>query len=188
SPIEHVIYIVKENRTYDQVFGKIDKGNSDPQLCLFDGSAGPNHYKLAREYVLFDNFYVNSDVSADGHNWATAAIAPDYTIKLSPNSYAGRRKGGYDYEGQEIANRPPAGYIWTGARDAGISMRNYGYFANNRKTPAPNGEQIESSRDTVLGPVTNPYYRAFDLDYSDIERAKVFIKDLNQFESTGQMP
>ena len=188
SPIKHIIYIVQENRTYDQVLGDIKKGNGDPSLVLFGENITPNHHKIANDFVLFDNFYVSSDVSADGHNWATAAIAPDYTIKLSPNSYAGRRKGGYDYEGQEIANRPPAGYIWTNAQAAGITMRNYGYFANNRKTAGPNGEQIESSRDPILGPVTNPNYRAFDLEYSDIERARVFLKDLAQFESTGQMP
>jgi DNA-binding beta-propeller fold protein YncE len=188
SPIKHILYIVQENRTYDQVLGDIKKGNGDPSLVLFGENVTPNHHKIANEFVLFDNFYVSSDVSADGHNWATAAIAPDYTIKLSPNSYAGRRKGGYDYEGQEIANRPPAGYIWTSAHQAGLTMRNYGYFANNRKTAGPNGEQIESSRDPVLGPVTNPNYRAFDLEYSDIERAKVFLKDLADFEAKNQMP
>ncbi|HEY3840945.1 MAG TPA: alkaline phosphatase family protein [Bryobacteraceae bacterium] len=188
SPIKHVIYIVQENRTYDQVLGDMKKGNGDASLVLFGENVTPNHHKIANEFVLFDNFYVSSDVSADGHNWATAAIAPDYTIKLSPNSYAGRRKGGYDYEGQEIANRPPAGYIWTNAHEAGISIRNYGYFANNRKTAGPNGEQIESSRDPILGPVTNANYRAFDLEYSDIERAKVFIQDLKKFEASGDMP
>jgi hypothetical protein len=155
---------------------------------LFGENVTPNHHKIANEFVLFDNFYVSSDVSADGHNWSTAAIAPDYTMKLSPNSYAGRRKGAYDYEGQEIANRPPAGYIWTNAQEAGITMRNYGYFATNRKTPGPNGEQVEGVRDPVLGPVTSPDYRAFDLEYSDIERAKVFIKDLAKFEAANQMP
>ena len=188
SPIKHVIYIVQENRTYDQVLGDIKKGNGDPSLVLFGENITPNHHKIANGFVLFDNFYVNSDVSADGHNWATAAIAPDYTIKLSPNSYAGRRKGGYDYEGQEVANRPPAGYLWTNAHEAGITVRNYGYFVANRKTAGPNGEQIEGVRDPILGPVTSPYYRGFDLEYSDIERAKVFIKELAQFETAGQMP
>ena len=188
SPIKHVIYIVQENRTYDQVLGDIKKGNGDPSLVLFGENVTPNHHKLANEFVLFDNFYVSSDVSADGHNWATAAIAPDYTIKLSPNSYAGRRKGAYDYEGQEAANRPPAGYIWTNAHEAGVTLRNYGYFANNRRNPAPHDDQVDSVRDPILGPVTNPKYRGFDLNYSDIDRANVFLKDLAQFESTGQMP
>jgi DNA-binding beta-propeller fold protein YncE len=188
SPIKHVLYIVQENRTYDQVLGDIKKGNGDASLVLFGENVTPNHHKIADQFVLFDNFYVNSDVSADGHNWATAAIAPDYTIKLEPNSYAGRRKGIFDYEGLEIANRPPAGYLWTNAHERGVSLRNYGYFVNNRKTAAPNGDQIESVRDPLLTPLTNPAYRGFDLGYSDIERAKVFLKDLAQFEAANQMP
>ena len=96
SPIQHVIYIVKENRTYDQVFGDLGKGNGDPSLTLFGESAAPNHHKLAREFVLFDNFYVNSDVSADGHNWSTASIAPDYVQRMWPNNY-GKRRPYYDY-------------------------------------------------------------------------------------------
>ena len=188
SPIRHVIYIVQENRTYDQVLGDIKKGNGDASLVLFGENITPNHHKLANEFVLFDNFYVSSDVSADGHNWATAAIAPDYTIKMSPNSYAGRRKGGYDYEGQEAANRPPAGYIWTNAKEAGVSMRNYGYFVDNKKPIPASGDQVTSVRDPILGPVTNPNYRGFDLDYSDIDRAKVFLEDLKKFEASGEMP
>jgi YVTN family beta-propeller protein len=187
SPIEHVIYIVKENRTYDQVLGDMKEGNGDPSLVLFGEQITPNHHKLAREFVLLDNFYVNSDVSADGHNWSTAAIASDYVQKMWPNSYAGRRKL-YDYEGQEPTALPPAGYLWTNAAAAGVAMRNYGYFVNNRKPPAADGAQIESVRDPVLRKITNPNYRGFDLDYPDVERAKVFLRDLAEFESTGQMP
>jgi len=187
SPIEHIIYIVKENRTYDQVLGDMKEGNGDPSLVLFGEQITPNHHKLAREFVLLDNFYVNSDVSADGHNWSTAAIAPEYVQKMWPNSYAGRRKL-YDYEGQEPTALPPAGYLWTNAAAAGLAMRNYGYFVNNRKTPAADATQIESVRDPVLRKVTNPNYRGFDLDYPDVERAKVFLRDLAEFESTGQMP
>ena len=91
-PIEHVIYIVKENRTYDQVLGDMKEGNGDPSLVLFGEKVTPNLHKLAREFVLLDNFYVNADVSADGHNWSTAAIAPDYVQKMWPNKYADRRK------------------------------------------------------------------------------------------------
>ncbi len=187
SPIEHVIYIVKENRTYDQVLGDMKEGNGDPSLVLFGEQITPNHHKLAREFVLLDNFYVNSDVSADGHNWSTAAIASDYVQKMWPNSYAGRRKL-YDYEGQEPTALPAAGYLWTNAAAAGVDMRNYGYFVNNRKPPAADGAQIESVRDPVLRKITNPNYRGFDLDYPDVERAKVFLRDLAEFESTGQMP
>ena len=91
SPIKHVIYIVKENRTYDQVFGDLAGGNGDPSLVLFTEDSSVNHRRLAREFGLFDNFYVNGDVSADGHNWSAGAISPDMTNKLWPNLYSGRR-------------------------------------------------------------------------------------------------
>jgi DNA-binding beta-propeller fold protein YncE len=187
SPIQHVIYIVKENRTYDQVFGDLKEGNGDPSLTLFGENAGPNHRKLAREFVLLDNFYVNSDVSADGHNWTTAAIAPDYVEKLWPSSYAKRRKLS-DYQGQEPAAKPPAGYLWTNAIAAGVSLRNYGYFVTNRAKPGPDGVQVEKVNDPVLRPVTNLRYRSFDLNYSDLDRAKVFLQDLAEFEKSGSMP
>lgn len=188
SPITHVVYIVKENRTYDQVLGDVKPGNGDPSLVLFGEQATPNEHKLARQFVLLDNFYVNSDVSADGHNWSTAAIASDYVEKMWPNSYAGRRRT-YDYEGQEPAAVPPSGYLWTQAATAGISMRNYGYFVQNRPLKSvSDGIQVQVVRDPILNRVTNLKYRGFDLDFPDVERAKVFLADLAEFEKTGQMP
>jgi hypothetical protein len=186
-PIEHVIYIVKENRSYDQVLGDMKEGNGDASLVLFGEKITPNHHKLARQFALLDNFYVNSDVSADGHSWSTAAIATDYIQKLWPNSYGGRRDN-YDYEEQEPTVAPPAGYIWSSAAGAGISMRNYGYMAQNRAHPAPDGTQIAMVRDPVLNHVTNRFYRDFDLDYPDVERVKVFLADLAEFEKSGTMP
>ncbi len=187
TPIEHVVYIVKENRTYDQVLGDMKEGNGDPSLCLFGEEVTPNHHKLAREFVLLDNFYVNADVSADGHQWSAAAISPDYVEKLWPNSYARRRRLN-DYQGLEPTATPPAGYIWTNAAAAGISMRNYGHFVTNRTQPAEDGTQVLVVRDPVLARVTNLHYRGFDVDYPDVERARVFLKDLAEFERTGQMP
>jgi YVTN family beta-propeller protein len=188
-PIEHVLYIVRENRTYDQVLGDMKEGNGDPSLVLFGENVTPNLHKLAREFVLLDNFYVNSDVSADGHNWSTAAIAPDYVQKLWPNQYAGRRKL-YDFEEQDPASLPPAGYIWTNAASAGISIRNYGYMGTNipLKDVKPGGPQISAVRDPVLAKSTNRFYRGFDLTYPDVERAKVFINDLAEFEKSGNLP
>jgi YVTN family beta-propeller protein len=187
GPIKHVIYIVKENRTYDQVLGDMKEGNGDPSLVLFGESSTPNFHKMAREFVLLDNFYVNSDVSADGHNWATAAIAPDFTQRMWPSQYAGRSKT-YNFEGGEPANSPPAGYLWTNAAQAGITVANYGYFAENRTKPAADGSQISSVRDPVLSKVTNTDYRSFDLDYPDVERAKVFLDDLGDWQKDGTMP
>ena len=187
AAIQHVIYIVKENRTFDQVLGDIGKGASDSSLCLFPENVSPNHHKLAREFVLFDNFYVNSDVSADGHNWSTSAIANDYVEKMWPSNYAGRFKD-YTFEGGEPAALPPAGFLWTNAAERGISMRNYGYWVRNKKTPGEDGIQIESVLDPVLAKVTNMKYRSFDTDYPDVKRAQVFLDDLKQFETSNQMP
>ena len=187
SPIEHVIYIVKENRTYDQVFGKIGKGNGDGALTLFDENAAPNHYKLAREFVLFDNFYTNADVSADGHNWVTAGIAPDYTQRLWPSNY-GHRLGYYGFEGNEPANTPPAGYIWNNAVAAGLSVRNYGEFAFGSRKTSDGGVEVATIGDPALRNITNMRYRGFDTDYPDVDRARVFLDDLKQFESSGTMP
>ena len=187
TPIKHILYIVKENRTYDQVLGDLGKGNGEPSLVLFDEKSAPNHRKLAREFVLFDNFYVNADVSADGHNWSTSAIAPDYVQKMWPNSYGARRRH-YDYEGGEPAAYPPAGYIWTNAAQAGISMRNYGWWVANVPRDKAGPRHVASVRDAILAKHTNMNYRGFDLDYPDIERAKVFIEELRAFEQAGSMP
>jgi len=185
--IQHIVYIIKENRTYDQVLGDLGIGNGDPSLTLFGQNVTPNHHKLARDFVLLDNFYVNADVSADGHNWSTAAIAPAYVQRLWPNSYGGRRKH-YDYEGGEPAALPPAGYLWSNAMMKGLKVRNYGWWVDNI-TPAPKeGAQIKAVRDRALAAVTCMEYRNFDLDYPDVERVKPFLKELAEFERTGEFP
>jgi YVTN family beta-propeller protein len=161
SPIEHVVYIVKEN--------------GDP--ALFGENPTPNHRKLAGEFVLFDNFYAISDSPADGHNWATAAIAPEYVRKLGSNGYAG-----------DPAALPPAGYLWTQALARGLSVRNYGHLVNNKTKAGQDGIQVDSVRDPSLRAVTNFYYRGFDLQYPDVERAKVFLLDLAQFDVNNNLP
>jgi DNA-binding beta-propeller fold protein YncE len=187
-PIQHIIYIVKENRTYDQMLGDIKEGNGDPSLVLFGETITPNLHKLAREFVLLDNFYVSADVSADGHNWSTAAISPDYVNKLWPSNYASRRKT-YDFEEQDPSSLPPAGYLWSNASMAGLSIRNFGYMVENKKQIAPTGsDQIEKIDDPVLAKVTNRNYRTFDLKYLDVDRAKVFLSEFVDYEKTGQMP
>ena len=187
TPIQHVIYIVKENRTYDQVLGDLGIGNGDASLTLFGEAITPNLHKIAREFVLLDNFYVNADVSADGHNWSASAIAPPYVQRMWPNSYGGRRAH-YDYEGMERAAMPPAGRIWTNALQKGLSIRNFGWWVENAKPLPTSGPLIASTRDPQLAPYTNMNYRGFDLDYPDVEREKVFAADLAQWEASGKMP
>ena len=108
------------------------EGNGDPSLVLFGENVTPNEHKIARQFVLLDNFYVNGDVSADGHSWSTAAIGTDYIQKMWPNSYANRRN---DLRLRRAGARPsrrPPDILWTSAAGAGLSMRNYGYMAQNR--------------------------------------------------------
>lgn len=136
SPIKHVFYIIKENRTYDQVLGDLPQGNGDTSLVLFGRKYTPNQHALAEQFVLLDNFYVDAEVSADGHNWSTAAYANDYTEKNWPTSYGGRG-GTYDFEGQKEIAWPRGGFIWDHLKKAGISYRSYGEFADDFKANIP---------------------------------------------------
>jgi DNA-binding beta-propeller fold protein YncE len=186
SPIQHVIYIIKENRTYDQVLGDLEKGNGDKSLNLFGEQVTPNLHQLAREFITYDNFYENADVSAEGHNWANAAIAPDYTVKTWPNEYAGRRKT-YDYEGGEPANTPPAGYLWDNALQAGLTVRDYGEWTANVKSSA-GPRQIEKVMDAAIASDVDMNYRGWDLEYPDVNRAHEFIREWQEFDAKGQAP
>ncbi|MGH9583911.1 MAG: alkaline phosphatase family protein, partial [Bryobacteraceae bacterium] len=188
SPIRHVIYVIKENRTYDQVLGDLGKGNGDKSLVLFGERVTPNLHQLAREFIDYDNFYENSDVSADGHNWLSAAIAPDYTVKLWPNQY-GHRSKIYDFEGGEPANTPPAGYIWDNAIQAGISVRDYGEWVTNIPLKSVHSaRQVAQVKDTTLAPYADMNFRGFDLQYSDVDRAKEFIREWKRFAAGGEAP
>jgi len=125
SPIKYVFYIIKENRTYDQVLGDMKSGAGDPNLCLFPEKITPNQHAISRDFTLFDHFYVAAEVSADGHNWSTAAYANDYTEKTWIQSY-GFGGGDYVYEGQREIAWPKDGFIWDHCKRAGISFRTYG--------------------------------------------------------------
>ena len=188
SPIQHVIYVIKENRTYDQVLGDMEKGNGDKSLNLFGEKITPNLHALAREFVLYDNFYENADVSAEGHNWLSAAIAPDFTVKTWPNQYANRTKI-YRYEGGEPANTPPAGYIWDNALQAGVTLRDYGEWVTDIPLKEVTGtRQVKAVKDPMLAPYTDMNFRGFDLHYPDVERAKEFIREWKDFDAKGQAP
>jgi DNA-binding beta-propeller fold protein YncE len=191
SPIKHCIYIVKENRTYDQVFGDIPTGNGEPSLCLFPDKVTPNHHKLAREFVLLDNTYVEGEVSADGHEWTMGAYASDFVEKMWPLSYRGSPKGtfGYPSEGHmDGIARPAGGYLWDRCKAAGVSYRSYGEWIENGKKK-PDGT-FEDSRATVkaLEGHFDPKFRGYDLDYTDVKRAERFIDELKRFERDGGFP
>lgn len=136
SPIKHVFYVIKENRTYDQVLGDVKEGNGDPNLVLFGESITPNQHAIVREFVLLDNFYVDGEVSADGHNWTMGAYATDYLEKNWPTSYGGRG-GSYPGEGsKEIANNKN-GFLWDACARKGVIYRSYGEFIDNKKAKIP---------------------------------------------------
>jgi DNA-binding beta-propeller fold protein YncE len=180
SLIKHVIYIIKENRTYDQVLGDIAKGNGDSTLCIFGREVTPNHHALAEMFVLFDNFYVDAEVSADGHEWSTAAIATDFVEKTWPTAYSGRGLP-YPSEGSFSIAFPTNGYIWEAAARAGKTYRSYGEFI-----VWENGAMV--SRHPALEGRFDPSYRGWDLAYPDTLRAAEFIRELREFEQTGDMP
>ncbi len=183
SPIEHVIYVIKENRTYDQVFGDIKEGNGDPSLTLFGEQITPNQHALAREFVLLDNFYVDAEVSADGHNWSMGAYATDYVEKIWPSQYSGRRRL-YDFEGGSPVVAPSEGYIWDACKKAGITYRSYGEWVANGARP---GDPSRAKASALEGHF-DPLYRGWDMQYSDIDRAKRFLSEVARFEKEGGMP
>ncbi len=185
SPIKYVVYIIKENRTYDQVFGDMPEGNGEPNICLFPEAVTPNHHALAREFVLLDNFYVESEVSADGHEWSMGAYASDFVERIWPVGYRGDRRVPYPSEGNvfEIA-RPAGGYLWDKAAEKGVSYRSYGEFVDNAPTPS----QPATTPVKTLEGHFDPMFRGFDMDYPDAKRADRFLEELAGFEKAGEMP
>jgi phospholipase C len=175
SPIKYVFYIIKENRTYDQVLGDVKEGNGDASLCLFPEKITPNQHALAREFVLLDNFYVDAEVSADGHNWSAAAYANDYVEKNWVTSYGGRG-GTYDYEGQKTIAHPRDGFIWDHAKRANVSYRTYGWFADGKANiPAIEGHYCQD-------------FHGYDLGYLDVEREKAWEKDFDELVKNNAVP
>jgi DNA-binding beta-propeller fold protein YncE len=186
SPIRYCLYVIKENRTYDQVFGDVPEGNGDPRLCLFGEAVTPNQHALAREFVLLDNFYADGEVSADGHEWTMGAYASDFVEKAWPLSYGHNARKKYDYpaEGRYPVAFPVNGYLWDRAAAAGVSYRSYGEFCQSARDGSG---RAEPSLPVLVGHI-DPEYRAWDLEYPDVKRAERFIAELRRFEAAGDMP
>jgi DNA-binding beta-propeller fold protein YncE len=176
-PFKHVIYIIKENRTYDQVLGDLKEGDGDANLVYFpDIIVTPNHHALARRFGVFDRFFVNAEVSSQGHIWSTAAYVTDYGEKVIPSGYAGKRA---DTDGEESAE-PERGFLWTLARRSGVSFRDYGEMVKgNPGWPVTQRE---------LGADVNPDYIPFDQVTPDQKRADVWIAELLRYVRDGNMP
>ncbi len=175
-PFRHVIYIIKENRTYDQVLGDMKEGDGDPNLVYFGESLTPNHHALARRFGLFDRFFVNAEVSSQGHIWSTAAYVTDYGEKTIPSAYANKRA---NVDGEE-AEEPERGFLWTLALRNGITFRDYGEMVKG------NPGWPVTQRD--LAADVNPDYAPFDLVTPDQKRADVWIAEFDRFVSEGSMP
>lgn len=182
SPIKYVFYFIKENRTYDQVFGDIPEGNGDSSLVLFGEKVTPNIHKLVKNYVLLDNLYADAEVSADGHNWSTAAYATDYVEKSWPNNY-GRRGGPYEFEGGQPAATPKSGYIWDLCVRRDVSFRDYGEFVESD----PNDSTKNVPSEKILSLHYDEAYHGWDLNYSDVNRYEEWEKDFTRLVETGNL-
>ena len=178
SPIKHILYIIKENRTYDQVFGDMVRGNSDDRLTLFGKKVTPNHHALANEYVLLDNLYCDGEVSVDGHSWSNSAYATDFNEKLWPVTY-----GKHSKATPSDAYIPSAGHLWDLCKRKGLTYRSYGEYASR----VSDGESMQAAPGIggLLGHVS-PHYRLEGM--RDTDNAKVFIEEFNQYEKNFDNP
>jgi YVTN family beta-propeller protein len=176
SPIKYVFYIVKENRTYDQILGDVKEGNGDTSLVLFGEKVTPNQHKLVKDFVLLDNFYVDGEVSADGHNWSLGGYATDYLEKNWVTSYGGRG-GGYDAEGTRAIADSKGDFIWGACKKAGVSYRTYGEFADDYKANIP-----------VLENHFCPYYTSWDQKVRDTTRVNQWKRDFDSLVAINALP
>ena len=208
SVFKHVVYIIKENRTYDQVLGDMANGDGDPSLCVFGEKITPNQHKLAREFVLLDNTYCAGILSADGHQWSTTAFATDYMEKSFP-TFPRSYPDGMGEDDDDALAYSPAGFLWDHVLAHGLTLRDYGEFA------APDVKWRDSKRkgwpkfvdcyrqwkagtdDIVIAsypmvPSLKPYlvtdYVGWSLDVPDQYRADIFIRDLHAYEAKGTLP
>lgn len=195
SPIEHVIYVIKENRTYDQVFGDIGRGDSDPKLCVFGEEITPNHHALAREFVLLDNYYCNGVLSADGHSWATEGNVTPYLERM----FGGFTRS-YTF-GDDPITFSSSGFLWDHALAAGLSFRNYGEF-NYAEPPSGMGfkqvwdkytakEPIEFSHNIGVARVrmySDLRYPGWNMNIPDQLRVDRFLEEFRELEKKGGLP
>jgi YVTN family beta-propeller protein len=192
SPIRYVIYVIKENRTYDQVFGDLaggpnPRGNGDPKLCMFPRKVTPNHHKLAEEFVLLDNLYCNGQVSRDGHPWSTMAYNTDYIARDWHLTYS-RRKG-VDDDDEGSLEKAPGGYLWDACKRAGLSYRSYGEYGR-RVSDGKGGLRMDARVPGLVGHICPAYGvpREPGQRPRDTDNVEVFLKEYDQFQKAGTMP
>ena len=198
SHFKHVIYIIKENRTYDQIFGDMPQGNGDSTLVHFGREVTPNHHALAEEFILLDNYYCSGVLSADGHQWTDEAYVTDYLEK-----FFGDFPRSYPYDGGDPLAYSPTGFIWDNVLKHGLTYRNYGEFVDARidpklKTFTEMYQDFKKGAGKVkiraknnlpqMEPYTCPTYIGFPNTVSDQYRAAEFIKELKEFEKNDNLP
>jgi hypothetical protein len=193
-PFEHVIYIIKENRTYDQVLGDLPGADGDSSLVFFPRAVSPNHHALAERFGIFDRFFVNAEVSPDGHNWSMAAYVTDYSEKTIPSNYSGRGRS-YDYEGlnremrpEDDVAEPSSGYLWNLADRAGITYRNYGEFVNEPEDLAGLKDSAYVPTKLSLAAHTNRAYPGWSLQIPDQVRVEIWLNEFQEFVRAGKLP
>ncbi|MCW5942770.1 MAG: beta-propeller fold lactonase family protein [Fimbriimonadaceae bacterium] len=203
SLFKRVVYIIKENLTYDAVLGDLKEGNGDPSLCMFPEEVTPNTHRLAREFVVLDNFYISGTNSADGHQWVSSSIANAY----SEQNYASNARS-YPYDGGDPLAYSPKGFLWNAAHRAGHRVRIFGEFVNEPKLTDPRTgktpswkecweDHVSGRRQIVveaktdqhsLRPHLQPNYIGFPMNLPDQVRADVFLEQLAVWEREGEMP
>jgi YVTN family beta-propeller protein len=207
SLIDHVVYIVKENRTYDQLFGDLERGNGDPSLTLYGEEVTPNHRKLAREFVLLDNFYATGGNSGDGHQWVTQSAESDYTLL---SGYVGRS---YPFDGNDPIAYASGGFLWDLALRRGKTFADFGefipegQFPERQRTPRVGNAEIRAelmkewrtgsdfmNRFQVASPIP-PLdahlirdFPSYGGESPDVVRARIFRRHLKEWENSGRMP
>lgn len=183
GPIQHVFYILKENRTYDQILGDAAAGNGDAKLAFFGHTVTPNEHAIAQRFGLFDNAYTSGEVSDPGHNWSDAAFANDYVERVWPSTYGGRADGDDTGDGFGAA-MPHGGYLWDAAARAHVSFRDYGEMVNA-------GGRFETSP-AVTAPTLarryDPKYVGWNLSYSDVDRYREWKREFDAFVRRGDLP
>ena len=178
TPIQHVIYIIKENRTYDQVFGDLPHANGDPELTVFGEKITPNQHALAKEYVILDNLYCDGEVSVDGHSWSDSAYATDFNERFWPPTYAGRSSG---YPSQAYV--PSAGHLWDLARRKGLTYRSYGEYASRASTGQ--GIDMAPGAEGLIGHVSLDYRSGRQRDTDNVA---VFLREFQEYEANYDSP
>jgi YVTN family beta-propeller protein len=204
SVLKHVVYIIKENRTYDQILGDVKKGEGDPSLCIFGKGVTPNIHKLVDEFVLLDNFNCSGVCSADGHQWTDEAYVTDYLEK----AFGGWPRS-YPYPGSDAMAYAPSGFLWDNVLAKKKTLRVYGEFTTaemrwkDRKRPGEpkfldlyhdvvqNKKQVDvivKAGIKTIEPYLCPTAAGFSNKFPDVHRAAQFIDELHGYEKKGEMP